>query len=585
MHETLFELLLFTGAAAIFVPLFRYFNLGAILAYLFAGMLIGPHVLGLVKDPTVILHFSELGVVLLLFIIGLELAPKKLWRMRQAIFGLGLLQLLITGGIFFLIARAFGLAYGPAVIAGFGLALSSTAFAVQILEENHQLSTTHGQGSFSILMFQDLAVVPLMALVTLLAGASDKSIGIGEVAKVLIAILGIILVGRFIIRHVLRFVADSHTQEIFTSVSLFIVVGTAMLMESVGLSMGMGAFLAGVLLAESEYRHELETNLMPFKGLLLGLFFIAVGMTLRLPILLSKPFLILFITLGFVTLKGLIIFGLSRMFRYPADSSRNMAFTLPQGGEFAFVLFGAAFNQGLFDREVMAVLNASVTLSMAATPFLFSWNQKRRRSSELVERPYDKVDMEDPEVILAGYGRFGQIVSRLLIAEGIRHTILEHSASQVETARQFGIKIYYGDASNKEVLESAGAHKAQFFMVAIDDIDKSLATVKMAKKYFNHLTIIARARNRYHALELMENGVEHIHRETYLTSLQVAKEILVMKGRDPNIIDRKIALFCEHDDKILREQFHVRGDRKSFISYTNRATKELAEILKADLKP
>ncbi len=582
MYEILIDLLLFTAAAVVFVPLFRYFNLGAILAYLFAGILIGPHVLGLVQDPEIILHFSELGVVFLLFIIGLELAPKKLWRMRQSIFGLGLLQLMVTGSIFYGIARLCGLSDGPSIVAGFGLALSSTAFSVQLLEENRQLATTHGQGSFSILMFQDLAVVPLMAVVTLLAGANDKSIGIWEVGKVVGAIIGLILVGRFIIRHVLRFIADSRTQEIFTSMSLFIVIGTALLMESVGLSKGMGAFLAGVLLAESEYRHELETNLMPFKGLLLGLFFIAVGMSLDLQILINKPLLILSIAVIFVLIKGIVIFGLARLFKYPSDSSRNMAFTLPQGGEFAFVLFSAAFSQGIFDQEIIGILNASVTLSMAVSPFLFSWNQKRRISSELVERPYDKIELDDPEVILAGYGRFGQIVSRLLIAEGIRHTILEHSASQVETARKFGIKIYYGDASREDVLASAGAKNAQYFMIAIDDMDKSIETVIMAKKHFSHLKIIARARNRLHALKLMEHDVEHIHRETYLTSLEVAKEILVMKGRNPELIDRKINLFREHDEKILQQQFHIRNDEKTFISYTNRATKELADILKAD---
>ena len=582
MHHILIDLVLFSAAAVIFVPLFRYFGLGAILAYLFGGILIGPHVLGFVEDPTIILHFSELGVVFLLFIIGLELAPKKLWRLRHSIFGLGMLQLMITGALFYAMARLFGLDNNAALVAGFGLALSSTAFAIQILEENRQLNTTHGQGAFSILMFQDLAVVPLLAMVTLLAGASDKNFGILEVAKVIGSIVGVVLVGRFLIRHILRVIADSRTQEVFTAMTLFIVIGTALLMESVGLSMGMGAFLAGVLLAESEYRHELETNLIPFKGLLLGLFFIAVGMSLQLDILVDRPLLILAIAIVFTLIKGIVIYLLARLFRFRSEEARSMGFTLPQGGEFAFVLFASALTQKILEPEVSAILNASVTLSMAATPFLFSWNQKQRKSSELSERPYDTISDENPEVILAGYGRFGQIVARILHADGMRYTILEHDPTQVEIARRFGIKVYYGDASRVDILEAAGAKSAKYLVIAIDDPEKTKEAAEMIRKHFPELKILARVRNRRHAIELMEQGVESVHRETFLSSLGVAKQILLEAGREPEIVKRKIDLFIEHDEKILRQQYNVRDNEKSFVSYTTQAYEELVEILRAD---
>ncbi len=584
MESLLVDLLIFTSVSVVLVPLFKWLKLGAILAYLTAGLLIGPGVIGWIKDPEVILHFSELGVVFLLFLIGLELAPSRLWKMRGAIFGMGLLQVTLTGLVFAGVGLFFGLSPAVAYIAGFGLALSSTAFAMQILEEKRQLKTTHGQSSFAILMFQDIAVVPLLAsLAFFSSGASGTSVTWTKMLYALAAVLGVVFVGRFLVRRLFRWVAETEIQEVFTAMSLLIVVGTGLLLQSVGLSMGLGAFLAGVLLADSEYRHELETNLLPFKGLLLGLFFIAVGMSLDLEILKSKPFLILGLGLGFMTVKMILLFVIGKLFKLPSESARNMAFTLPQGGEFAFVLFSTAFAQGLLSAEVQSILNASVILSMALTPFLFSLNQNYFRSfSEISERPFDEIDDGDTEIIVAGYGRFGQIVTRFLKAQEVSFTILEHSAAQVDVARKFGSKIFYGDASRFEVLERAGAKAAKYFVLAIDDPEKSVQAARVVVEKFPHLKIFARARNRQHAIDLMELGVTHIHRETFLTSLEVAKELMLHRGASELQVQNQLKRFRTHDDEVLKKQFDLRGDETKMISFTTQANKELEDLLKED---
>jgi len=586
MESILVDLLIFTSASVVLVPLFKWLNLGAILAYLTAGILIGPGIMAWIKDPEVILHFSELGVVFLLFLIGLELAPSKLWKMRGAIFGMGLLQVVATGALFTGIGLFFGFPPAVSYIAGFGLALSSTAFAMQILEENRQLKTTHGQSSFAILMFQDIAVVPLLAsLAFFTSEASGESMTWTKAIYAVAVILGLVFVGRFLIRKIFRWVAETGIHEVFIAMSLLIVIGTGLLLQSVGLSMGLGAFMAGVLLADSEYRHELETNLMPFKGLLLGLFFIAVGMSLDIEVLKNKPLLILGLGLGFMAIKMGLLFGIGKLFRLPSESSRNMAFTLPQGGEFAFVLFSTAFAQGLLSAEVQSVLNASVTLSMALTPFLFSMNQKYLRTfSEVSERPFDEVDDGDTEIIVAGYGRFGQIVTRFLNAQDVSFTILEHSAAQVDVARKFGTKIFYGDASRFEVLERAGAKAAKYFVLAIDDPEKSVQAARVVVEKFPHLKIFARARNRQHAIDLMELGVTHIHRETFLTSLEVAKEVMLTRGASEQQVQNQLKKFRAHDEEVLKKQYDLRDDETTMISFTTQANKELESLLKEDLQ-
>ncbi|MEZ4749117.1 MAG: monovalent cation:proton antiporter-2 (CPA2) family protein [Bdellovibrionota bacterium] len=582
MHNELHALLVLLISAVLLVPIFRYFKLGAILAYLFAGVLIGPQCLQLIGNPHAILAFSELGVVFLLFLIGLELEPARLWNMRRSVFGMGLSQMLTTGLALMGLGIAAGFTPKAAFIAGFGLALSSTAFGLQMLEEQRQLKTLHGQGAFSILLFQDLAVVPLIALIPLLSGVGTAASWTGTL-RALGMVAAFIFVGLYFIRHLFEFIARSRVQEVFTATSILIVVGSAILMESVGLSMGTGAFLAGVLLANSEYKHELEINLQPFKGLLLGLFFMAVGMSLDLGVLVSKPQWIALSLLALLLIKGILIFVVGRAFGFPKEAARNMAFILPQGGEFAFVLFAAATTAGLLSPEHTAVLSAAVTLSMAATPLLFVLNQRFLRSfSEVSERPFDVVDTKDTVVLIAGFGRFGQIVSRFLQTQGITFTILEHNASQVDVARRYGRKVFYGDASRKDMLESAGAANAQVFVLAIDDAETSILTARMVREHFPHLHVIARARNRQHALELFELGIEQVHRETYLTSLEVAKEVLLKLGAQREQINKKLALFRSHDERILRKQLAFKGDEKGLISLSNQANAELEEILRED---
>ena len=584
MQTLLIQIITLAFAAVVFVPLFRKIGLGAILAYLFAGVVIGPSVLSFIQESQDILHFSELGVVFLLFVIGLELAPHKLWELRNSIFGLGFLQVALTGFFFtFLGLLVFDLSMATAYVCGFGLALSSTAFSIQILEDNNQIKTTHGQGTFAILMFQDIAVVPILASLALFNTSSETTLTFWAFFKVIVLLVLLAFFANFLIRHILRMVADTETPEVFTALSLLIVIGSALLLESVGLSLGMGAFLAGVLLANSEYRHELETNLLPFKGLLLGLFFMAVGMSLDLRVLVEKPHWILLITLGFMTIKAFVIYGLGLLFKYPKESSRNMAVNLSLGGEFAFVIFSTAITQNLLDAELSSILSASVTISMALTPFIFTLNQRYlRKFSEISERPYDQIDSSDVEVIVAGFGRFGQIVTRFLNAEKVNYTILDHSAGQVDTARRFGNKVYYGDASRHDILEAAGAKKAKYFVLAIDDHEQSVPTAKVVKQHFPHLDIIARVRNRQHALDLMEIGIPAVYRETYLTSLEVARQIMLRRGKKPENVKAAIEKFISHDEKILLKQLELRHDEKQFINYTLQANKELEQILTQD---
>lgn len=585
IHQLLIDLLIFTAAAIVFVPLALRFKIGAILAYLFAGIFIGPSVTGLVQNPESVLHFSELGVVFLLFIIGLELAPEKLWRMRKLIFGMGLAQMILTGALFTGVGLALGFSSEISTVVGFGLALSSTAFGIQLLEENHQLNTLHGQTSFAILMFQDLSVVPLLALVTFLApGESSEGLTIWSVAKALLVFAAVILISRYLMRHILRFIANSRIQEVFIAMALFIVIGTGLIMESIGFSLGMGAFMAGVLLADSEYRHELETTLMPFKNILLGLFFIAVGMSVDLKTVISQPHIVIAFTFTLVALKFSILLGVTTVFGCEKIVRLRVASTLLQGGEFAFVLFSLAQTKGLLTTDQTSFLGASVTMSMAMTPFVFSYIQKWVSKNSNENASYDEIDTNDAEVIVAGFGRFGQIVARFLKAQEIRYTILEHSATQVETARRFGNKVYYGDASRRDILEAAGAEKAKMFVLAVDDVDKSVEIAKLCKDNFPNLKIFARVRNRQHAIDILKLGITNVHRETYLTSLEVAKEVLMEKGFKRENINKKLAEFRRRDEDILRKQMEIWHDEDKMIHFTSQANLELEQILKLEIE-
>ncbi len=581
------EAAIFLAAAVVTVPLFRRFKLGAVLGYLAAGVLIGPYGLKFLSAGENLMHFAELGVVLLLFVIGLELQPSRLWILRRPVFGLGFAQVLLTAAAVAIIGLAMGQHLTVAVVIGLGLAMSSTAFVLQILAEKGQLAQRHGRSSFAILLFQDLAVIPLLALIPLL-GAGDVQAAEGSVwlgaLKAIGVIIAVIVGGRYLLRPILQVIAAAGIQEIFTAAALLVVIGTALLMSSVGLSMSLGAFLAGVLLADSEYRHELEADIEPFKGLLLGLFFISVGMSANLGLVLAHPLAIVGAAVGLMFLKASILLALGRITGHTWASSRGLAVALSQGGEFAFVLFSLAADTGLLGRTLTDSLMIIVTLSMALTPVAFVLNDVvlARRLKKSAEEKFDDIEPEETKVIIAGFGRVGQIVARLLRARKIAFTALDKSAEQIDTVRRFGNLAYFGDASRLDLLRAAQAHKAEILVLAIDDIEASVRTVQTVKKHFPKLKIYARARNRFHAYRLLDLGVDYLMRETYLSSLELGRQVLLglqfaeWESRDT------VATFHEHDERSLRRQHAVYHDETRLIQSAKDAAKELEEIFESD---
>jgi glutathione-regulated potassium-efflux system protein KefB len=581
------EAAIFLAAAVVTVPLFRRFRLGAVLGYLAAGVVIGPWCLKFVTEVENILHFAELGVVLLLFVIGLELQPSRLWVLRRSVFGLGAAQVLVTGAVLGAIALAIGMTVQSAVVVGLGLAMSSTAFVLQILAEKGQLTARHGRSSFAILLFQDLAVIPLMALIPLLRGGdvdlSGRSTWLAALSAIGV-IVAVVVGGRYLLRPILHAIAISGIREIFTAAALLVVIGISLLMTSVGLSMSLGAFLAGVLLADSDYRHELEADIEPFKGLLLGLFFISVGMSADLGLIVSHPFAIVGATAALMVVKAAILLGIGRLSRHSWASSRGLAAALCQGGEFAFVLFGLAADNGIMGRTLTDSLVIVVTLSMALTPLVFVLNDVviARWLRKPVEEKFDEIDAGQNRVIIAGFGRVGQIVGRLLRAKRIPFTALDKSAEQVETVRRFGSRAYYGDASRLEMLLAAKADKAEILVLAIDDVESSLRTAEMAKKNFPNLRIYARARNRFHAYRLMDIGVDYLIRETYVSSLELTQQVLRGLGLTEWEARDALATFRSHDEQFLVRQHAVYHDETQLIQTSKEAVQELQGLLQSD---
>lgn len=579
---------IFLGAAVVAVPLSKRLGFGAILGYLAAGLAIGPGGFGLISQVDAILHFAEFGVVLLLFVIGLELQPSRLWAMRKSVFGLGLAQVMVTAVPLGLAALIYGLTIETAIIIGLGLSLSSTAFALQSLAEKNELTTRHGRSAFSILLFQDLAVIPLIAMIPLLAPAGgDSGGGSGwlEAAKVVAVLAAVIVGGRYLLRYVLRVVALTKVREIFTAMALLTVTGTALIMESIGLSMALGAFLAGVLLADSEYRHALEADIEPFKGLLLGLFFIAVGMSLNISLIFERPLEIVGWVIFLMATKGLILVFLGRFAGLNWTSARKLAATISQGGEFAFVIFGIAVAARLMDNGLAELLIVVVTLSMAATPLLAaanSWLSDRGKSQE--ETPTKPEDMEENQVIIAGFGRFGQIVARILRARKIGFTALDVSAEQVDFVKRFGNKIYYGDASRLDLLRAAQADKAVIFVLAIDDVEASLQTAATVTEHFPNLTVYARARNRKHAHQLMDLGITNIRRETLHASLDLSQAVLTGLGLPASEAARSVKTFQEHDERRLVAQHAEHNNEEKMIYMAKEAAEELEELFEQDAR-
>ncbi|MGJ4752996.1 potassium transporter Kef [Leptospira kmetyi] len=585
-HNLLITLIVFLSAAVISVPLFKRIGLGSVVGYLIGGTIIGPWGIGLITDVDSILHLSEFGVVLLLFLIGLELKPQRLWILRRPVFGLGGLQVVLTSLVFFVALSFLGLEKSQAIVISISISLSSTAFALQVLGEKNELNTAHGRSAFAILLFQDLAVIPIMAMLPFLAESAADPGSQGGMKQILLAvgtILAVILAGRFLARPLFRLVASTGNHEIFTALSLLIVIGVSLLMDQVGLSMALGSFLGGVILADSEYRHELESNLEPFKGLLLGLFFLAVGMSINLGEVLKDPILVLVFALTLMFVKATILYLLGRISKHNEESSLNLSVTISQGGEFAFVILGVGVSLSILPRERADLVIAVVTLSMGLTPILGIVKDK---VSDLIfkkeqEQEADSIE-EQNRVIVAGFGRFGQIIARMLFVHRIGFTALERNPDQVNLARKFGYKIYYGDASKLSLLRSAGAEHADLFILAVQDIEISIKVVELIKKHFPNLTIIARARNREHVFKLMELGVKIIRRDTFASALELAGETLRNLGFLDSEVEQKVKKFRAHDELTLKGQFQIRNDEKEFIQFSKNAMRQLEAAFEAD---
>ena len=580
------EAVIFLAATVIAVPLSRRLGVGAVLGYLAAGLLIGPSVFGFISDVQNILHFAELGVVLLLFVIGLELQPTRLWTLRRSVFGLGSVQVGVTSLLLALIAIALGMEPISAIIAGSALSLSSTAFALQLLAEKNQLTTQHGRASFAILLFQDLAAMPLLAIIPLLGAglAVSQAWDTLAVLKIVAVLMLLALGGRWLLRPFLRMAAASASREVFIAAALLVVVGTALLMQEIGLSMALGSFLAGVLLADSEYRHELEADIEPFKGLLLGLFFIAVGMSIDLGLVERAPFTLLGLVLGLVAIKALVLYGIARFSGQSRGSAVNLALYISQGGEFAFVLFALAANTGVMDKPLSDLLIVVVSASLMVTPLLVALNDRVFKIGARPEkqRAFDTMEARDHPVIIAGFGRVGQVVARILRTQKIPFTALEANFEQVDFVRKFGNKIYFGDASRLDLLGAAGADKAKIFVLAIDDVEASLKTAQMVKTHYPHLKIYARSRNRMHSYQLLDLGVTVLMRETFLSSLELGRDVLVALGSTVAAADEVARRFRIHDEELLNKQRLLRHDEEQLIASSRQARDELERLFEQD---
>ena len=580
------QVAIFLGAAVVVVPLVKRAGFGSVLGYMLAGAIVGPWALDLAHDEHEILHFAEFGVVLLLFVIGLEVQPRRLWTMRRAVFGLGGGQFALTAAALAGLALALGLPLETAAVAGLALALSSTAFALQALAERGELTTRHGRLSFSILLFQDLAVIPILALLPLLAppsGVADDGIPWLDIAAAIGTIALVAVGGRYLLRYVLRFMARFGTHEVFTATTLLTVVGVALLMELVGLSMALGAFLAGVLLADSEYRHELEADIEPFKGLLLGLFFMAVGMTVDIGLVIESPLTVLGLALGLMLAKMLCLVAIARIDTSNWRTVRGTAVALSQGGEFAFVILALGVSSSLIEGRAADMLIVAVTLSMAATPLALRANDwLNARLEQEPEPDYERRIEEENRVIVAGFGRVGQIVGRILRLRRIGFTALETSAEQVDFVRRFGNKVYYGDASRVELLRAARADRAVLFVLAIEEGERSIATARTVRKHFPHLTIFARARNRQHAYALMDLGIDRIVRDTFHSSLELAQGILTELGLGEFESRQTVETFRDHDTARLIAQHGIAHDPDRMIEETRHWTRELEQMFAED---
>ncbi|WP_417330590.1 monovalent cation:proton antiporter-2 (CPA2) family protein [Halomonas cupida] len=585
----LFLAFVFLVAAVLIVPILKRLGLGEVLGYLVAGVAIGPAALGLVPDAEAVLHFAEVGIIFLLFIIGLELKPSRLRLMRKAVFGGGGLQMSVTTVVLAAGAWWFGLALIPALIVGFSLALCSTPLVLHMLGERHELNARHGRLAFATLLFQDIATLPVLAAIPILASGSLLEAGWGPlITRILIAapaVVALVVGGRFLLGPMFQRAAATGSREVFAGASLAVVIGSALLMDMAGLSMALGAFAAGILLSDSEYRHSIEADIEPFRGLLLGLFFMAVGMTAKIELLVEAPGLVLGLTGALLVTKAFCVMMAARLFRASWSDSLNLAMLLPQGGEFAFVLLTAAGGSFLLDSATVELLILVVSLSMAATPVLYLLHVRLIRPllQPAASKPeFDMPRDESPRIIIAGFGRFGQIVGRILQGLKIPYTVLDIDARHVQVVRRYGNEVYYGDAARIDLLEAAGASKAQMLVVAVSDVESSMRIIERAQKRFPHLKIHARARNRYHALLLMRANVSYLQRELLPGSLDMTRETLIGLGIPRDEAQHAVDIFRRHDERTLQRQLEVFGNERKLIQNVQQAASELEQLYEAD---
>ncbi|MDH3974273.1 MAG: monovalent cation:proton antiporter-2 (CPA2) family protein [Deltaproteobacteria bacterium] len=601
-----FQAFVYLSAAVISVPVAKRLGLGSVLGYLIAGFAIGPFGFQLIgEEGQDVMHFAEFGVVMMLFLIGLELQPSLLWRLRGPILGMGGLQVTLTTGAITSIGIFFGLPLESSLAVGMTLALSSTAIVLQTLNEKGLMKTDAGQSAFSVLLFQDIAVIPMLAIMPLLAVKTAGVVkgtaeahgggttwveglsGWGQALMVVSVIAFIIIAGLFLIRPFFRYIAKTRLRELFTAAALLLVIGISLVMTKVGLSPALGTFLAGVVLANSEYRHELEGDIEPFKGLLLGLFFIAVGASIDFTLITEKPDLIGMLVAGLIILKLVILLIVGKIFKIRRDHNVLFAFSLAQGGEFAFVLFSFAVQSHVIDNTIANPLIGAVALSMALTPLALIVNDKliqpRFGTHEKEEIEADSID-EENQVIIAGFGNFGSIVGRLLRANDIGITVLEHDSDRVELLRKLGLKVFFGDASRKDLLHSAGAEKARILILAFNDHGKTIDIVHMVKKHYPHLTIFTRSSGRTEVFELLDEGVHHVYRETFDTSLKVGIDALTSLGFRAYQAQRAARTFRHHDVDATEVLRHVHHDKKTFITLARQRIEDLEQLMLSDLK-
>ncbi len=588
------QALIYLVFAVLSVPIAKRLGLGSVLGYLLAGVFIGPYVLGFIgREQSEVMSFAELGVIMMLFLIGLELRPQLLWRLRHSIVGLGGLQVLLTALIIGGVAVSLGLKLLEGVSVGLILSLSSTAIVLQSFQERGLMKTPAGQSGFSVLLFQDVAVIPIIAVLPMLAtGTAERSGGMdhglaGWQQAVLIIgfVVGALLINKFVVRWVFRFIAETKLREVFTMLALLIVLGIAYIMSKIGLSPALGAFVAGVVLADNEYRHELESVIDPFKAILLGLFFISVGAGINFGLVGEKPLIIVVLVLALVVSKALVLMGLARLFKQKWSQNLWFSLSLAQGGEFAFVLFAFAVQQSVLPPDLVNLLTVVVAITMLATPMLMIFNEKvlqPRFGIEEAEIPHDTIQDQDSDVIIAGFGRFGQIVGRLLNANRIKTTVLDHNPGQIDRLRKYGFKVFYGDTSRLDLLESAGIANAKILVLAIDDADVSLKIAEMVREHYPNVRILAKAIDRGHAYDFLRMGIHDVVRETYSSSLDLGKTALRHLGFRAYQARRCALIFRQHDESMMRDLHHLWDDQKNYIIESQQSRKDLERILAND---